>query len=433
MKKLSRCLLGCVLVIMLGACGNSKEKETEKATEESIQWVTTWSQAQKGIGLFPVNDNDHTVEYQIPIQNAGNKIKLTLGNYYSEEKVKIASVSVSTNKEEQYQPVTVNGKKSFEIKAKGLEKTDPLELTVKNGDSVYVRIFYPEQEEQNRAVSGNSLSKAARRSVKGDFTETDSFKNDDTYADKFTNDPYASKYEKEVNQYKMRFTLTLEGIDVATKEKVGTIVAFGDSITEQNHWVAPLQKKITKELGENYSLVNAGISGNRLLKDLATLPRRAQYFGVAATDRFEHDVFEVNETVKSVIISVGVNDIHQPGTQDITPVDELPTVEEMVEGYEQLIKTAKKHDCKVYLATVTPFIGYAVDVKNTEKEATRQKINTWIRENKEIDGVVDFDKVLANATDPSHLNSAYDSGDKLHPNEVGGESMAEEVEVSKLK
>ncbi|KAF1301220.1 hypothetical protein IV487_14035 [Enterococcus saccharolyticus] len=127
--------------MFFSACGNNQiKKNSEKQTEKSQYWLTTWSQAQKGIGLFPVNDNGRTVEYQIPIQNSGDKIKLTLGNYYSEESLKIDNVSISTKKNEEFKKVTVEEKQEFTIKAKELVKTDPIDLAINSGESVYVRI-----------------------------------------------------------------------------------------------------------------------------------------------------------------------------------------------------------------------------------------------------------------------------------------------------
>ncbi|MBO6359929.1 hypothetical protein EY693_03775 [Enterococcus casseliflavus] len=271
------------------------------------------------------------------------------------------------------------------------------------------------------------------RSVIGDFANKNTWEQDDTYVDSFSNDPYALKYTEELEQYKLRFTLTIEGVDVLTKKSGGTIVAFGDSITEQNHWVAPLQKEVIEKLGEDYSVVNAGISGNRLLKDIANLPRRTQYFGLAGIERFEHDVFDINEQVCSVIVSLGVNDLHQPGTEEQFPIEELPTFEEMVSGYEQLIKQTKKHESKIFLATITPFIGYTKDIKNEEKEELRQKVNAWIRKNAEVDGIYDFDQVLTDPEDPTKLNSSHDSGDKLHPSEAGGAQMAKTIDVDAFK
>ncbi|MCJ1996790.1 hypothetical protein GYN67_08810 [Lactococcus piscium] len=393
-------------------------------------WVTTWSQAQKGIGFFPVNDNNHTVAYEILIQNTGDRVALTLGNYYSEVSLSIASLTVSLDKESGFKPVTVNGSEAFVVDDRGLVKTDSIALLVTSGTAIYVRIYYPDQPQVNRAISGNTFATHAERSIKGDFTKVDSMQQDDCYIDVITDDAYAMSFADGYESQKKRFTLTLQGVDVHTKVAGGTIVAFGDSITEQGHWVRPTQEKVSEKLGAGYSLVNAGISGNRLLRGFADLPRRTQFFGLAGIERFAHDVFEVNCHVISVVIALGVNDLHQPGTEAQFSIDELPTFNELVSGYQRLIKVAREHGSRVFLATLSPFIGYTVAAKNEEKEAIRKQINEWIRHNREVAGIYDFDALLSDPTDCTKANPLYDSGDKLHPSPEGGLAMSRLINVT---
>jgi len=49
-------------------------------------------------------------------------------------------------------------------------------------------------------------------------------------------------------------------------------------------------------------------------------------------------------------------------------------------------------------------------------EHTRQRIRAWIRESGAFDGVIDFDAVLRDPIDSTHLNPDFNSGDYLHPN-----------------
>ena len=407
-------------------------KKSKQASLVTANWLTTWSQSQKGLGLFPINDNGHTVSYQIPIQNKGEKIRLTLGNYYGEAPVKIDAVTVSTQKNVGFKKVTVSKANAFVMNAQETSKTDEIDLSVAAGDTLYLRIYYAMQDESNRTVSGSIFGMNPERFEMGDYTENEAYVLDSTFVDDFTNDPYAMKFAQEFGQVKERCTMTIQGVDVYTTAPANTIVAFGDSITEQNHWVAPLQQKKQVKACNQYSLVNAGISGNRLLKRIAMLPRRTQYFGLSGVERFEHDVFEVNANVATVIVSLGVNDIHQPGTDAFFSIEELPTFEEMVAGFEQIIKIAHQHDSRIILATISPFIGYAKAVKNTEKEQLRQDINTWIRQTALSDGYYDFDAALSDKTTPSQLALKYDSGDKLHPSAEGGQAMLEVINIDEL-
>ena len=411
---------------------HTMKAKREETSVYPAEWLTTWSQSQKGLGLFPTNDNGHTVLYQIPIQNHGDAVRLSLGNYYGEAPVEISAVSIATQKDSEFKSVSFSGKSSVIIDCDNTIHSDSVDQLVSAGEMLYVRLFYPEQSEANRTVSGSIFGINPERFVKGDYTDRNDYTLDETYVDTFTDDPYPMKFAQEFAQAKTRYTMTIQGVAVRTTTKAHTIVAFGDSITEQNHWVAPLQKKIRDKRVNQYSLVNAGVSGNRLLKQIGGLTKRAQYFGLAGVERFEHDVFEVNANVSTVIVSLGVNDIHQPGTDAFFSIEELPTVEEMIAGFEQLIEIAHRHQSRIILATVSPFIGYAKAVKNVEKERLRQDINDWIRHNDLCDGVYDFDNILSDISAPSQLAELYDSGDKLHPGVAGGKAMLAVIDVDEL-
>ena len=49
----------------------------------------------------------------------------------------------------------------------------------------------------------------------------------------------------------------------------------------------------------------------------------------------------------------------------------------------------------------------------------RQAVNNWIRSSDEFDGVIDFDLATRDPAHPSRFLPAYDSGDHLHPNDLG--------------
>jgi lysophospholipase L1-like esterase len=59
----------------------------------------------------------------------------------------------------------------------------------------------------------------------------------------------------------------------------------------------------------------------------------------------------------------------------------------------------------------------------------RQTINHWIRTTNQLDGFVDFDKVIQNPANPAVFLPAYDSGDHLHPNDAGYKAMADSIDL----
>ena len=79
----------------------------------------------------------------------------------------------------------------------------------------------------------------------------------------------------------------------------------------------------------------------------------------------------------------------------------------------------------VFAATITPFSGTGQSYSNPVREATRQKVNTWIKTSGTFDAVVDFDQILRDPSTPSQLASKYNGGDYLHPNVAGYQALAD--------
>jgi lysophospholipase L1-like esterase len=68
-----------------------------------------------------------------------------------------------------------------------------------------------------------------------------------------------------------------------------------------------------------------------------------------------------------------------------------------------------------------------------KSELYRERVNEWFRTQHFADGVVDFDAVLRDPSDPHVLNPAYSGPDHLHPNLAGNQAMANAVSLSLLE
>jgi lysophospholipase L1-like esterase len=212
-------------------------------------------------------------------------------------------------------------------------------------------------------------------------------------------------------------------VDVKAAAHKAVIVAFGDSITEggvastaikYNSWPDALADRIAASpYAGKISVVNAGISGNRLLREGS---------GPAALARFDRDVCSVPGATH-VILLEGINDI---GNGHRRPPED-PTIEELIGSYRQII--ARSHDCglKIYGATLTPYEG--ANYYDPAGEAKRQALNTYIRTSGEFDGVVDFEKATRDPTAPTKWLTAVQNGDNLHPNVAGYEAMAKAIDL----
>jgi lysophospholipase L1-like esterase len=211
----------------------------------------------------------------------------------------------------------------------------------------------------------------------------------------------------------------LARVEVVAPAGAGAIVAFGDSITDgarstmdmNARWPDHLARRLASRRGPPLAVLNAGISGNRVLGDGA---------GQSALARFDKDVL-MQTGVTHVVIMEGINDI---GLARNNPA---PSAADLIAGHQQLIDRARARGLKVIGATLTPFEG--AGYFTPEGEAKRQALNEWIRTSGAYDGVIDFDRVTRDPSAPSRFLPLYDSGDNLHPGDAGYKAMGEAVEL----
>ncbi|HKX31610.1 MAG TPA: SGNH/GDSL hydrolase family protein, partial [Blastocatellia bacterium] len=220
----------------------------------------------------------------------------------------------------------------------------------------------------------------------------------------------------------------LSGIDVRAETETDAIVAFGDSITDgflstadaNRRWPDVLAERLlARQRRPQLSVVNEGISGNRLLHDL---------LGPNALSRFDQDAI-LQANVKFIILLIGINDIGLPTSQipNAPFADEAVTVEEMIQAYRLIIDRAHSKGLKIIGGTLLPYDGSFYFTP--EGEAKRQAVNEFIRHGGQFDGVIDFDRVMRDPDQPTKLLARYDSGDRLHPNDAGYEAMAMAIDL----
>ena len=218
----------------------------------------------------------------------------------------------------------------------------------------------------------------------------------------------------------------LSGLDVVAPAAKGTVVAFGDSITDgyptgtgtYRRWPDDLARRLA---GPNpTAVVNAGIGGNRLVTDVQN-----NWQGVSALSRFAHDALG-QPGVRTVILMEGINDIGNNAGPGGVPL----TAQHLIDGYRTLIGQAHAAGVRIIGGTLLPDKG--AGYYSESAEAIRQAANAWIRTGGAFDGVVDFDKALQDPSNPAALQAGFDSGDHLHPSEAGMQAMANAVDLRLL-
>lgn len=223
----------------------------------------------------------------------------------------------------------------------------------------------------------------------------------------------------------------VSGLIVETPRPPTTVVTLGDSLTDGNgstpsantRWPDALAERLVER---NVAVLNAGISGGRLLKD---------GMGHAGLERAGRDVF-AQPGVRAMIVLLGTNDIGWPGGP-FAPSEPAVRAEAVIQGLRQLAEMAHAHNVRIMAGTIapteralegTPLEGHY----SPEKDKVRQAVNRWIREGGAFDAVVDFDAVLRDPARPSRLKAAMDSGDHLHPGDAGYKAMAAVVDLDAL-
>ena len=169
----------------------------------------------------------------------------------------------------------------------------------------------------------------------------------------------------------------VSGIEVLAPLSTGAVVALGDSLTDgyqepasgppesregidaDGRWPDVLARRL-RAAGRPLSVLNAGLSGNRLLQD-GTAGGNPDLYGPAAIRRLDADVFS-QAGVTTVILFEGNNDLL------MTP---NATVEELIDGYRQLIDVMHSRGLRVLLATNTPVAASPVSLQTSRPSARR--------------------------------------------------------------
>jgi lysophospholipase L1-like esterase len=218
----------------------------------------------------------------------------------------------------------------------------------------------------------------------------------------------------------------LAGIDVLAPAAAGTLVTFGDSITDGDQstpdtigmWPALLAARLqANKATAHVAVVNTGISGNRVLGD-----------NNSALARLYHDVLD-QPGIKWMTVLEGINDITAATRQN----SNAPTLQagDLIAAYRQIIEAAHIRGVKVIGCTLTPYGGS--NVYTESGEAIRTAVNQWIRTPGSFDAVIDFDAATRDAADPKRLSAQADSPDFLHPANPGYKMMADAVTLSIFK
>ena len=366
-------------------------------------WVGTWATAPQTVvrSFMPYNNcmTNRSVRQVVKVSIGGDVIRLKLSNIYSMQPVEIRSIYIAHAKDS----FSIDAKSAQYFKFGNSYKTvipagkqivsDALKFNLKNLERVAITINYTSAPEVPTVHMG---SRTTSYIMKGVTNAHSSFR----------------------EAFQENHWYNISGIDVYTmSNNMSAIAIMGNSITDgkcstdnaQNRWpdvmseMLQLKHKIT-----NQGVLNLGIGNNRV-----TVPGG---FGALAKERFDRDIL-MQSGVKKVIIFEGINDIGAAKSGNSETV-----ARQIIESIQGMVRKAKARKMKVYLGTITPFKG--AGYYSHFHEAARLYVNDWIRSQaKNVDGILDFAKLLQDPNDDRRMKREYASNDWLHPNPAGYKAM----------
>lgn len=372
-------------------------------------WVTTWGTAPQLTepgNLPPVPLAQRTLRQFVRTSIAAKHLRLRLCNAYGDKPVVIQSVRIalaagtgsagsgevnpSTDR-----PVPFRGAPGVVIPAGETIWSDPIDFDLPATADVALSIHFGDLSASS--ITGHPGSRTTSFIVDGNAVST-------------ANLPTATKTDH---------WYVISAIEALAESNGRTVAILGDSITDgrgsttngNNRWPDCLAKRlVASPTTSGVAVANMGIGGNAIFGGL----------GPSAQNRFNRDILQQTGT-RYLIVFEGVNDL---GAASDAGAPALAT--NLINAYTAFANQARARNIKPYIATITPLgPGY----HTAAREAARQTINSWVRDNTAFDGFIDFDAAVRDPSDPVNLLPAY-SSDGLHLNPSGYQAMADAVNLN---
>jgi lysophospholipase L1-like esterase len=385
--------------------------------QPGTRWVTAWSTSQQVLGEDRISNA--TVRMLARVTVPGEAIRVRLDNTFGSEPVTIARAFVGHRVRGALlaagsnRPITFGGAAEVTIPAGGTISSDPVSLAVR--------------AQQDIAVSMHVRGTAVRPSQHTNAAVT-SYRSADSSGDVAANESAAP--------FEMTTTATwwLKAVDVLSPSP-GTIVAFGDSITDgtcstldaHDRWENVLSVRLgleheatRQERGSPNGLkavINEGIGGNTITREGLSPPPDS----TPGLERLERDVLS-HHAVSDVVLFMGTNDIRRGAS-----------AASVIEGTAAIVKRVKEKGIRIVGATIIPRHNVAPTPTNSgwnpDKTRVRNEVNQWIRMKAPFDDVIDFDKVVRDPASPDLLVPEFNCGDGIHPSPLGYYEMGRSIDL----
>ena len=398
-------LAACVVMLALGVRGQTATPGVAPGADR--KWVDAWavsylSTTVNGLPQTVPAFRNQTLRLNMFVKLGGTALRVKLSNRFSTNALVIGAAHLALRRSasgpdivtDSDHVLTFNGAATLKLEAGNETWSDPVDLAVQQHQDVTISLFLPEA---TKPEAFHPTGLKTQYVTEGDHC------GDATLA--------AAGPGARTTMY-----FFVSDIQVMAPAKSRVIVTLGDSITDgataalnaNAAWPDVLSKRLPAlSDGTPVCVINMGIGSNRLLTSDTAGP-----YGL---NRLENDVLS-RPNVSQLILLEGINDISY---EQVSP-------EKLIGAYQQVIDKAHAKGIKVFGATLLPIQNSRKDTP--ANETTRQAVNKWVREGKQFDAVLDFEKVVQDPQNPLRIRKELTT-DYVHPNTEGYRLMGESVDL----
>ena len=385
-----------------GASGGSAQEA------EGTRWVTAWATSQQALGATTITNA--TVRMIGRVTAGGESVRVRLDNTFGMDPLIIGAAYVGpvmrgaalvpgSNR-----PLRFRGSPSVTVAPGGTVESDPVPMRVIARQDLAVSLYIPEADVRP--------SQHAQANVTSYLSDNGSGN-------------VAADASAEAFSATTTSTFWLKSIDVRSQSATGTLVGFGDSITDgacttldaHDRWEDWLATRLYLAApGAHPAVVNEGISGNTITGEGLRPPPTSP----PGLDRLDRDILS-HAGVTHVILFIGTNDIRR----DVSAA-------RLIAGMRDIADRVRARGVTIIGSTIIPRHNRPASGSNSgwtpAKTRIRREVNDWIRTGGAFDGVIDFDAVVRDPADPDRIFAAFDC-DGIHPNPRGYFEMGSAVSL----
>ena len=384
----------------------------------SARWITAWATSQQALGTTAVTHATVRMSARVTIPGEAVRVRLdntfgtaplVIGKAYVGPRIQGATLAAGSNRQ-----IVFNKSASTTVPPGGSVTSDAVPMNVLSQQDLAVSLYVPAADVRPSQHSGAQVTSFVSANGSGDVAAEEA------------GTPFTGTTAS---------TFWLKAIDVSSSASPGSVVAFGDSITDgtcstidaHDRWEDLLAVRLALDAGgrgrqgAHKAIVNEGIGGNTVTRENLQPPPDSP----PGLERLERDVL-THHGVTHVMLFMGTNDVRR----------EAPA-RQVIAGLQDVIGRVKARGLKIVGVTMIPRHNRPAAENNTgwnaAKTQVRNEVNQWIRTKAPFDAVIDFDKVVQDAKNADLIYPPFNCGDGIHPSPRGYYEMGRSVRLDLFK